>query len=477
MNGKRAPGAQWLPLAFLALSGVAMSPVGDGFPRWFVAGLLAGALVIGVCAATVRLTDMLGVLALSVPLQDLGAVDAFVTTSTLTKLCVTCIAIGWTIRLAAGKRVSIDSVAWAYMGVVVALAVSIVARSNAPAWAGETYRWAIAGFIFVVARSEMTERSHVHRVLVGVAAGVIGVSFVAIRQVAMTDGPPSFVVNGVLRAYGTFGQPNPLAAYLELSLPILIAVTFVPLAHRRSLEAPSYFILPAMVAITGGAVGLALTQSRGGWLGFAAAGLVLLGGFPPRARVAVAVGASAALACVLSSGMGTALTDRLASLSDAGSSRVHVTPENWSNQERRAHWGAALNMFRAFPWTGVGAGGFDDAYREYTSDWRFRVNRGHAHNGYLQMAAQAGVAGLIGFTCWVGTIALRAGRRARESASVSGDARALGGFATIVACAVHSMVDYVNVLSIGIHLALVIAISLADLPASPEMMIEGPNRR
>jgi hypothetical protein len=33
------------------------------------------------------------------------------------------------------------------------------------------------------------------------------------------------------------------------------------------------------------------------------------------------------------------------------------------------------------------------------------------------------------------------------------------------------------VLSIGIHLALVIAVSLADLPASSELIIEGPNRR
>ena len=477
MNGKRAARAKWLLLAFLALSGVVMSPVGEGFPGWVAAGLLVGALVIGIGAATLQPTDMLGVLALSVPVQDLGAVHAFETTFTLTKFCVTSIAIGWTIRLAAGKRVSIDSVAWAYVGVTVALAVSIVARSDGPAWAGETYRWAIAGFVFVVARSEMTERRHVHRVLLGIAAGVIGVSFLAIRQVALTDGPPSFVVNGVLRAYGTFGQPNPLAAYLELSLPILIAVTIIPLALRQSPTSPPVLLIPAMVAIGVGAIGLGLTQSRGGWLGFAAAELVLLGGFPPRARAVVAGGAAVALAGMLGSGMGTALTDRLASLSDVGSSRVHVTPENWSNQERRAHWGAAMNMFRAFPWTGVGAGGFDDAYREYTSDWRFRVTRGHAHNGYLQMAAQAGVAGLIGFACWVGTIALKTGKRARGSADVSGDARALGGFATIVACAAHSMVDYVNVLSIGIHLALVIAVSLADLPASSELMIEGPNRR
>lgn len=473
MDDERLARAQWLPLGFLAVSGVALVRGNDGLPQWFTAALLVAALTIGAGAVAIRPTDMLAVLALSVPVQDLGAVEAVGMSITLTRLCLGCLVIGWAFRVASGKRVAIDSVAWGYAGVGVALAVSIVAGSSVHAWAGELYRWMIAAFVYIVARSEITEQSHVHRLLAGISAGVIGVSVLAIRQVLTSDGPPSFVVNGVLRAYGSFGQPNPLAAYLELSLPMLLAVTIVPLAHQRWPSLPLVVSLTATVAIVVGIAGLALTQSRGGWLGFTGAGVVLLGGFPLKARAVVAAGAALALGGILGSGAGAVLTDRLASLFDTGGSGVNVTPDNWPNQERRAHWGAALNMFRTLPWTGVGAGGFDDAYREYTSDWRFRVSRGHAHNGYLHMAAQAGVGGLLGFSCWVGAIAHKAVKRARALAGVSGDARALGGLATIVAFGIHSMVDYLNVLSLGIQLALAIAVAVSGPTLASGLSIEG----
>ncbi len=463
------------PLAFLTLAGVAMGA--DGIPIGFRGLSLACALILGIWISMIWPVDMLALLAVSIPVQDAGAFEVSVASITLTKLCLFCLAIGWMSRVVAGGRVPIDAIAWAYVLVGTVLGISIVSSSSIAEWSGELYRWLAATFVFITARSEIRERCHFNRLVVGVAVGVIGISLHAMRQVVTSDGPPSFVVNGMLRAYGTFGQPNPLAAYLEMSLPILIAISVVPLVNRRRPSLHSFPLAVSILAVAGGIVTMVLTQSRGGWLGFGAAGVVLLLGFPARARAGVVGGVAVSIAVGLVSGPGLVLAERLLSTFGSGASRVNVTPENWSSQERRAHWGAALNMVRAFPWTGVGAGGFDDAYREYTSDWRFRVSRGHAHNGYLQMAAQAGWGGLVAFFCWIAVIARNAVSAWRAQDRNRSDGRALGGLATIVSFGVHSMVDYLNVLSIGIQLALVLAIALADLPSGANALTEGTDTR
>ena len=460
----------WMPLAFLAFGVAAMGA--DGFPMSFRALLVACALMLGIVISFGWTVDMLAVLAMSIPVQDVGALELFGVNLTFTKVCMICLAVGWSLRVAAGARVSIDSIAWGYAAVATALGISIVNAPSVAAWAGEMYRWLAAAFVFLVARSEIREPGHISRIALGIAIGVIGVSVDGMRQVATNDGPPSFVVNGVLRAYGTFGQPNPLAAYLELSLPILIAISIVPLMNRRRLLLPPLTLAISTLAVAAGTLTMVLTQSRGGWLGFGAAGIVLLLGFPARARTAVVGGGAVCLALGIALGPGTVLADRLLSTLDGAAARVNVTPETWSNAERRAHWGAALNMVRAFPWTGVGAGGFDNAYREYTSDWRFRVSRGHAHNGYLHMAAQAGWFGLIAFVSWLGVIS-RTTIYAWRAAGWIHSERTLGGLATIAAFAVHSMVDYLNVLSIGLQFALALAIGLAGLPSESETLTEG----
>lgn len=456
----------WLPFLFLILIGIAMGI--DGLSPGAPIALLVATVAIGAVIAFTRPVDMLAVLAVSVPLQAYGALDVLGVSVTLTKLCIGCLAIGWLPRVAAGKRVPLDAVLWGYLAVAVALVVSVAAAPDGRSWAAELYRWAVSAFVFLVARSEISERRHVNRLLLGISAGVGGVSIQAIRQVIEGDGPPSFVVNGLLRAYGTFGQPNPLAAYLELSLPILTAMTVVPLV-RRSHDVASAAIRVAMaMAIATGSVAMFLTQSRGGWLGIAAAGMVLIACLPLKIQATVAGVALGSLAGLFALGWGSVLTDRAFSMLQAGGDRVHVTARNWANEERRAHWNAALAMIRAHPWAGVGAGGFNDAFREYTSDWRFRVSRGHAHNGYLQMAAQAGVAGAVTFGIWILSILHTLLRILRDRRRTMRDGRAVGGLATAVAFAVHSMVDYLNVLSLGIQLALVIAIAMANISAETE---------
>ena len=471
MNIERLILRERMPITFVALIGIAMGV--DVVPRTGTTLLILTSIAVGVAIAFARPVDMLGLLALSIPLQAYGAVDVLGANLTLTKLCVICLLIGWLPGVAVGRRVVMDSVVWGYAAVAVALVISVVAMSDAAGWAAELYRWTVAAFIFVVARTEITERHHVNRLIVGVCAGVVGISAYAMYQVLTEDGPASFVINGLLRAYGTFGQPNPLAAYLEMSLPLLAAMTLLPAVHRTPRTVPPFLLAMMVVSIAAGTMTIVLTQSRGGWIGIGAAVVILVGSLPPKYQVGVAGGALAALAGLFMLGWGNVLSDRLTSILSAGGERVLVSPRNWANEERRAHWGTALNMVRAHPWAGVGAGGFNDAYREYTSEWRFRVSRGHAHSGYLQMGAQAGIAGAVTFAAWIGSILLRLIERWRAGRPSTADGRVVGGLATVVAFTVHSVVDFLNVLSLGIQFALVIAIALASISPETKPVDEG----
>jgi O-antigen ligase len=122
-------------------------------------------------------------------------------------------------------------------------------------------------------------------------------------------------------------------------------------------------------------------------------------------------------------------------------------------------------MFLGNPLNGVGAGEFSREFRQYTPEWRFRVSRGHAHNGYLQLAAENGIPGLLSFIVWCGLVVTALWRRMVMSTSRFELMMATGSVATFVAFMVHSMVDYLNVLSLGIQIALVIAMGMARFSA------------
>jgi O-antigen ligase len=74
--------------------------------------------------------------------------------------------------------------------------------------------------------------------------------------------------------------------------------------------------------------------------------------------------------------------------------QVTLTPENFAVVERMAHWQAGWEMFVEEPLLGVGPGNYPAVYEQYyIRPWREPL--GHAHNYYLNMAAEAGLPGLF----------------------------------------------------------------------------------
>ena len=72
---------------------------------------------------------------------------------------------------------------------------------------------------------------------------------------------------------------------------------------------------------------------------------------------------------------------------------VPINDANYALIERQAHWQAALNMLTDHPWTGVGFSNYQPLYEQYRLlNWPMPL--GHAHNIYLNVAAETGVIGL-----------------------------------------------------------------------------------
>lgn len=273
------------------------------------------------------------------------------------------------------------------------------------------------------------------------------------------SGPAFFEVDGALRAYGNFDQPNPFAGYLAMLLPLAV------LMATSSANSPAFRLLAlgAGLAMLGGIV---LSQSRGAWLGvLVATGVLLLVWSRATRRLLVpALGAAlAATALAISGLLPPALLDRVSqSIAYFGVfdvRTVDLTSENFSVVERMAHWQAGWYMFLDHPWFGVGAGNYAEAYPNYyVSTWLDPL--GHAHNYYLNMLAELGVVGglvLLLVLALVFRQFLGALVRSRPGFWRAVLASVIGGM--VVFC-VHDLFDDLFVHGVNVQIGVLLALAL-----------------
>jgi O-antigen ligase len=298
---------------------------------------------------------------------------------------------------------------------------------------------------------------------------------VGIYQFLGRVGPEGFVLFGrFMRAYGHFAQPNPFAGYLGLSFPLSYALSMQSWSSfARFLRRPSFALLPAVLPVvaTGIAgVAIAMSWSRGAWVGLAcSAGVVTL----LRSRRAVVTVAIIVLFVTSGLALGGARyipaslvqrgADLIPFLSGIDVAHAEVNDANWAILERMAHWQAATGMISDHPWLGVGIGNYPVAYPQYAIG-RWRDPLGHAHNYYLNIAAEAGLVGLGAYlilvvACFVAT--LHVIRRTRESSWWR--AVALGVMGVLTHLSVHNLFDNLYVHSMNVQLGLVLGLLvLAD---------------
>jgi O-antigen ligase len=172
--------------------------------------------------------------------------------------------------------------------------------------------------------------------------------------------------------------------------------------------------------------------------------------------------------------------------------------QDYSTAERLAHWIAGINMFIAHPVTGVGIGAYGDGYAPYHITI-FVNSLGHAHNYYINIAAETGLIGLTAFLLFLiatfvtsgrayraisthlmaikaqrekpraGQTAIETQKTARLQTILTDDrALAIGLLAALVSVCIHNLVDdlYVHGMSTLFALLLIALIRLEGVTSN-----------
>ncbi len=244
------------------------------------------------------------------------------------------------------------------------------------------------------------------------------------------------------RASGTYINPDHFAGFLELVLPLPLAFLLagrIGVVTRLVLAYATLSIL----------AGLAVTLSRGGWVA-AAAGVVMLLGFllchrnhRLRAMVLVLVLAASGFVAAHSLSHSVGFMRRVVKTDDTG-------PDVVDASSRLQMWGAAWHMWQDHPWWGVGPGHFDYRFREYRPEG-FQERPEHAHDDYLELFADWGVAGGVIVLGGIGIFIfglMQTWPHVRREENDFGTGMSsryaffLGAVSGLFALAVHSLMDF-----------------------------------
>jgi O-antigen ligase len=270
--------------------------------------------------------------------------------------------------------------------------------------------------------------------LSGGIAAAVAVAMVALRF------PVSLYALQHGRATGTFILPGELAGYLIVLLPIAYAVGCV--ARSRVLTAIAWSALGT------GLIALALTFSRAGWMGCAAAAAFLVAVRTRRPAVSAALVGAGVCAVVL--------------LFNAH----HDRSEDYT---RLSIWQAAMQIVDRFPLLGVGPFNFSRLYalvRSPDGD----STAFHAHSLYLTFFAEFGIVGVcaVGWTTWRFVTELR---HRLAIASPQAGLLAYGAAAGLLGVAVQGLIDTVSVVIFGLWMP-TMALALAAARGSTDQALE-----
>ncbi len=449
----------------------------------FTPPLVAVVWLIALAAIGLFLTDPVwpvGFAILSVPAQQLILLPGGIS---LTQLCFIMLALSLLIRQPRPWP-ALGAPGWALAGLIWTLALSAaftpLSRSEG---LKETLRWGTVLLVYVATvwlcqdQSRLAWRRAV--LITCLLAAPALTALIGIGQFVSGIGPESFAIGGGrVRAYGTIGQPNSFAGYLNQAWPLAIGIVLAA-GEAGNWRNRRRWLTLLVVMIAAGCLlgGLLATFSRGGWLGALVGALTMAIAFVsrygrqvlPRLAFALALAGIGGL-LLLNSGLApAALTNRvnsiLTNLRPFDVRGVKITPENFAVVERMAHLQAAWHIIQERPWLGMGPGNFSLAYERLVYSGQSPTwikpwydSRGHAHNYYLHIGAEAGALGLIAYLGFLGSVwytGLQAIQSARDWFTRS---IALGGIGVIGAVTGHNLFENLHVLNMGVQFGAIIAL-------------------
>ncbi len=287
--------------------------------------------------------------------------------------------------------------------------LSVTVAFNISSSLKEISKWLEVVVVILLGSQYLRSRRQIWIIVVLICLAGISQAFYGYIQAFFNIGPQSFIRDSTLRVYGTFDQPNPYAGYINIPLSISLALM---LFGRNWMTR----ILAGLTAIFLG-VAEYLSQSRGGEIALAAALLfIVLAGMPSIRvfmRVLIAVVLGTFLALLAGWIPLIAFNPVIRFLGVAQISLTNPSIQDYSTAERLAHWIAGLHMFMDHPVLGVGIGNYPDAYPKYFITI-FTNSLGHAHNYYINIAAEIGSIGLIVFLLFLLAVFVAGGHSLRE---------------------------------------------------------------
>jgi len=450
-------------------------------PLALAVAAIAGALVVGL--TLIRPHYGLYVLALAVPFGSLREFAVGPISIGGAEAVGVLVAGAWILRVLALREpirwrapLTWTLVAFLFVGLVSTLGALSLAHSLK-----ELLRWGELLVIFLAAGNLLRgRRIYVAAGLVLLGAALEGL--LGLYQFFRQAGPEGFVLLGrFMRAYGTFGQPNPYAGYLGLVFPLALALVLsAPSAWREAIASRRWRVAAWVGVAAAGALalgGLIASWSRGAWIGLAAgtATVILLRGRRWAAALlivgvlAMALLGAGAAANVLPPAVMERFADVGAYFRPFDVRTVEVTDANWAIVERMAHWQAGWAMFSDRPWLGVGFGNYEAVYPAYAIGiWRDPL--GHAHNYYINVAAEAGLVGLAAYLAVLVAALAQTGRSARRT---SGLARAvcIGALGMLVHLCVHNVVDNLYVHGVNMLVGMILGLAWAAHDESPSARV------
>ena len=284
----------------------------------------------------------------------------------------------------------------AMLALLFTMVLSTTVALNISSSLKEISKWLEFIIVILLGGQYLRTRRQIWAIVALICLAGISQAFYGYIQAFFNLGPQSFIRDASLRVYGTFDQPNPYAGYINIPLSISLALT---LLGRNWLTR----ILAGLTTII---LGIAeyLSQSRGGEMAIAAALVFIVLAGMPRIRTFMRV------FIILLLGLFEGLlagwiplhifSPVMHFLGLVQISFLEPTSQDYSTAERLAHWFAGLHMFLDHPLLGVGIGNYANAYPQYFITI-FTDPLGHAHNYYINIAAETGSIGLTAFVLFL----------------------------------------------------------------------------
>jgi O-antigen ligase len=273
------------------------------------------------------------------------------------------------------------------------------------------------------------------RILLGgfVATGTV-IALIAVSELGHVSVTTEFggaeIVSG--RLQGAFDHPNQLGALCALTAPIAASLIFGLRALRWRVAA--VFALMLLLAA------LMLSLSRGAWIGAAVAALFMLVKLREARRLLVLVSIPLAIIGFFVWSLAPSSTE-VKVVGERAKAISILSPHD----DRKVIYKEAMREIRENPLLGVGPGGFPVASRRVVSETS-TLSYGHAHNLYLNWAAETGIPSLLiifGFVVALGVAARTASRRSLARADRADYALVVGISAALLSVLAQGTVDYV----------------------------------